>query len=69
MTDAVKISIRNLYKVFGEQPQAVLEHVLAGISKTELLEKHQHVLGLREINVDMLDGKVTVIMGLSGSGK
>ncbi len=69
MTDAVKISIRNLYKVFGEQPQAVLEHVLAGISKTELLEKHHHVLGLREINVDMLDGKVTVIMGLSGSGK
>ena len=69
MDDAVKISIRDLYKVFGEQPETALERVIAGIGKTELLEKHQHVLGLREINVDMLDGKVTVIMGLSGSGK
>lgn len=69
MDGPVKISIRNLYKVFGEQPQAALEHVMAGMGKTELLEQHQHVLGLRDINVDMLDGMVTVIMGLSGSGK
>ncbi len=69
MDDTIKISIRNLYKVFGEQPQAALEHVMAGMSKTELLEKHYHVLGLRDINVDMHAGKVTVIMGLSGSGK
>ena len=69
MDGPVKISIRNLYKVFGEQPQVALEHVMAGMGKTELLEQHQHVLGLRHINVDMLDGMVTVIMGLSGSGK
>ena len=69
MEGPVKISIRNLYKVFGEQPQAALEHVMAGMGKTELLEQHQHVLGLRDIDVDMLDGMVTVIMGLSGSGK
>ena len=69
LDDTIKISIRNLYKVFGEQPQAALEHVMAGMSKTELLEKHHHVLGLRDINVDMHTGKVTVIMGLSGSGK
>ncbi len=69
MDDTIKISIRNLYKVFGEQPQAALEHVMAGMSKKELLDKHRHVLGLRDINVDMHAGKVTVIMGLSGSGK
>ena len=69
MGNTVKISIRNLYKVFGPQPQAALEHVMAGMGKTELLERHHHVLGLRDINVDMYEGKVTVIMGLSGSGK
>ncbi len=69
MDDSVKISIRNLYKVFGPAPQAALERVTAGMGKTELLEKHHHVLGLRDINVDMRDGEVTVIMGLSGSGK
>ncbi len=69
MDEPVKISIRNLYKVFGPEPQAALERVMAGMDKTELLEKHHHVLGLRDINVDMRDGEVTVIMGLSGSGK
>ncbi len=69
MADTVKISIRNLYKVFGVDPQGALPHVMAGMSKEELLEQHQHVLGLQDINVDMHDSKVTVIMGLSGSGK
>jgi len=69
MGKAVKISIRNLYKIFGEQPEAALHHVHNGVEKTELLEKHQHVLGLQDINVDMGDGDITVIMGLSGSGK
>ncbi len=40
-----------------------------GMDKTELLKKHNHVLGLNDINVDMRRGEVTVIMGLSGSGK
>lgn len=64
-----KISIRNLYKIFGDNPEAALQMVKDGMSKTELLEKHNHVLGLSDINVDMLAGRTTVIMGLSGSGK
>ena len=65
----VKISIRNLYKIFGSDPQRALEHVRAGMGKPELMEKHGHVLGLQDINVDMRGGDITVIMGLSGSGK
>ena len=65
----MKISIRDLYKVFGASPQAALEHVLNGASKTELLEQYGHVLGLSDINVDMRESEITVIMGLSGSGK
>ncbi len=69
MTGKVKIAIRSLYKIFGDDPQAALEHVRAGVGKTDLLEQHGHVLGLQDINVDMRDSDITVIMGLSGSGK
>ena len=65
----VKIRIENLYKIFGSQPQSVLEEVQNGISKQELLEKHNHVLGLKDINIDIPTREVSVIMGLSGSGK
>jgi glycine betaine/proline transport system ATP-binding protein len=65
----IKISIRNLYKIFGPDPVGALEYVRSGMGKAELLEKHSHVLGLQDINVDMQEGEITVIMGLSGSGK
>ena len=64
-----KISIRNLYKIFGAEPKAALQHVQKGIGKADLLEQHLHVLGLQDINIDMGEGEITVIMGLSGSGK
>ena len=69
MAKDIKISIRNLYKIFGPTPDVALEHVRKGMGKAELLEQQRHVLGLRDINVDMHDGEITVIMGLSGSGK
>lgn len=69
MTQQPKISIRNLYKIFGNTPKEMLELVKGGMGKPELLERHGHVLGLQDINVDMQSGKTTVIMGLSGSGK
>ena len=69
MSDDIKISVRNLYKIFGEDPQASLEKVRSGKGKTELQRETGHVLGLNDINVDMPTGKTTVIMGLSGSGK
>ena len=69
MSDNVKVSIRHLYKIFGEDPQSVLPEVKQGMSKPDLLEQRNHVLGLKDINVDMKEGEITVIMGLSGSGK
>lgn len=68
MTEA-KIRIENLYKIFGNKPQSVLEHVKNGMSKIELLEKYNHVLGLNNNNITIPDRGISVIMGLSGSGK
>ena len=63
------IEIRGLYKIFGRNPAAYVEAVRAGMSKDELNEKHDHVLGLKDINIDMPAGQIQVVMGLSGSGK
>ncbi|QGG80414.1 betaine/proline/choline family ABC transporter ATP-binding protein [Litorivicinus lipolyticus] len=68
-TKNVKVSVKNLYKIFGDQPEQMMKLVDQGMSKAELLETHGHVLGLNNINVDMNEGEITVIMGLSGSGK
>ena len=70
MESEAKIAIRNLYKVFGLDPQRALKAVREeGLGKPELLERYNHVLGLQDINVDVKYGEITVIMGLSGSGK
>jgi glycine betaine/proline transport system ATP-binding protein len=63
------ISIRNLYKIFGPTPEKFLDAVKSGMSKEELRDEHDHVLGLRDINIDMPAGGIQVVMGLSGSGK
>ncbi len=64
-----KLEIKNLYKIFGKNDAAYVSKVKDGISKQELLDKHNHVLGLNNINLSIPEKKVQVIMGLSGSGK
>ncbi|WP_420962816.1 quaternary amine ABC transporter ATP-binding protein [Brucella sp. IR073] len=66
---ATGITIRNLYKIFGPNPKAHIDAVKAGMSKAELNARHGHVLGLKDINIDMPAGCIQVVMGLSGSGK
>ena len=63
------IKIKNLYKIFGDNATEALNLVKTGISKEELLEKTNCVLGLNNINLNIPKGKIHVIMGLSGSGK
>ena len=64
-----KVTIRNLYKIFGSSPSSMVERVKNGISKKDLLDKHGHVLALTDVNLDVPARRIQVIMGLSGSGK
>ncbi|WP_018697844.1 quaternary amine ABC transporter ATP-binding protein [Amorphus coralli] len=64
-----KISIEHVYKIFGEDPQSVLPRVETGASKREILEETGHVVGIRDISLDIASGETFVVMGLSGSGK
>ena len=67
--DNTFIEIRNLYKIFGRDPENAMNRVRKGMEKDELLELTGHVLGLSNINLEMEQNKVQVVMGLSGSGK
>ena len=64
-----KIRIKGLFKIFGPNATAMTDRVGAGMSKEELLERHGHVLALKNIDLDIPARQVQVIMGLSGSGK
>ena len=68
MTNII-ISIKNLYKIFGDNPKNMMQYLLEGITKQDLLDQHNHVLGLNNINLDIKSKNIHVIMGLSGSGK
>lgn len=63
------ISIKNLYKIFGDKEHKVLAQVKAGKSKETILAETGHTVGLSDINLDIYPGEIFVIMGLSGSGK
>ena len=56
----IKIKIKNLYKVFGKRPDQAMPLVRQGVTKQELLDEHQHVLGLSDINIDIPDKRIHV---------
>ena len=64
-----KVQIKNLYKIFGKNPQKVLPLVKEGLTKPDLLEQHNHVLGIENVSLDIPEKQIQVVMGLSGSGK
>jgi len=64
-----KIAVRNLFKIFGDDPQSILPMLHDGIDKADIQRQTGHVIGLNNINIDIRSGLITVIMGLSGSGK
>lgn len=63
------IKIEELYKIFGNNPKAVMPMIAEGKSKEEILTKTGNTLGLKDINLEIKQGEIFVIMGLSGSGK
>jgi len=64
-----KIELKNVYKIFGEDPQSVLPLLQEGTTKEEILEERDHTVGLDNVSLSIEEGETFVCMGLSGSGK
>ena len=64
-----KIEIKNIFKIFGSDPQSVLPMVQKGATKEEVLEETGHTVGLDNVSISIEEGETFVCMGLSGSGK
>ncbi len=64
-----KIEIKNVYKIFGNNPQSVMPMVRDGANKEQVLEQTGHTVGLDNVSLNIEEGETFVCMGLSGSGK
>ncbi len=69
MDDEVKVSVRNLYKVFGPHPKKAMSLLKQGLDKDEIFKKIETTVGVQDASFDIRTGEIFVIMGLSGSGK
>jgi glycine betaine/proline transport system ATP-binding protein len=69
MSDDIVIEARNLFKVFGSNPEKAFPLIEQGLSKEEILEKTGCVVAINDANFQIRRGEMFVVMGLSGSGK
>ncbi|OEY66367.1 glycine betaine/L-proline ABC transporter ATP-binding protein ProV [Marinobacter sp. X15-166B] len=67
MTD--KVVVKNLFKVFGENPEQAIDMVRQGISKADIFEQTGQTVGVMDASFSIKEGEIFVVMGLSGSGK
>ncbi|MDX5629792.1 MULTISPECIES: glycine betaine/L-proline ABC transporter ATP-binding protein ProV [unclassified Brenneria] len=66
---AIKLEVKNLYKIFGEHPNRAFKLIDKGLTKDQIFEKTGLTLGVKDANLAIEEGEIFVIMGLSGSGK
>ncbi|MBS4197146.1 quaternary amine ABC transporter ATP-binding protein [Lederbergia citri] len=65
----VKMKLENVSKIFGKRPKKIIPLIEKGKSKSEILEKTGHTVGVYNASMEIMEGETFVIMGLSGSGK
>ena len=63
------IRVSSVWKVFGKNPDRVLDPRYAGQDKSFFQSEFGNVIGLQDVSFDVDRGETFVIMGLSGSGK
>ena len=69
MTEEVKVSVKNLFKIFGPHPKKAMGLLEQGLDKDEIFKKTETTIGVQEASFEIYKGEIFVIMGLSGSGK
>ncbi len=65
----IAVRAKGVWKVFGRNPERVLEPKFRDLPKKELQRRTGCVVGLRDVTLEVKTGELFVLMGLSGSGK
>lgn len=69
-SDDAVIRCEGVWKIFGKRAREALDAVKTkGLSKEEVHEKYDCVVGVRDASFSVKRGEIFCIMGLSGSGK
>lgn len=63
------IRIKNLDVIFGQQSVQSLALLDQGKSRQEIIDTTGDVVGVDNVSMDIQEGEICVLMGLSGSGK
>lgn len=64
------IEIANIWKIFGDRSADALRAIQSeGLSKADVLEKYNAVVGVADVSLEIQRGEIFCVMGLSGSGK
>lgn len=64
-----KVVVKNLYKIFGDQPERALRLLRDGVDKNDIFDRTGQTVGVCDASFSIRAGEIFVIMGLSGSGK
>ncbi|MCR9156870.1 MAG: glycine betaine/L-proline ABC transporter ATP-binding protein [Rhodobacteraceae bacterium] len=62
------ISCKNVWKIFGPDPESFIKSMPEGMSFDEI-RAAGYIAGVKDVSIDVHKGEMLVIMGLSGSGK
>lgn len=69
----VKLTCRNVWKVYGEQPETFFQNRSGEVKDPKQHAQHMrdsgHIVAAADVSFDVHLGEIFVIMGLSGSGK
>jgi len=64
------VEVDGVWKIFGDRADEAMAAVEKdNLSKAEVLERFEAVVGVRDVSFSVSEGEIFCIMGLSGSGK